>query len=103
MLAKKRAAGLGCENLKAGVADNGNEPLPHGKRPGRNWISTDRRENTASTVPRRTCCDMREETENKRLCGSDPLAYLVTSKFFLNTGYCHIMKNWAPVVLVNGA
>jgi hypothetical protein len=51
MLAKRRDAGLGCGNLKAGIADNGNEPLLHGKRPGRNWVSTDRRENSASTVP----------------------------------------------------
>jgi hypothetical protein len=70
MLAKRRAAGLGCGNLKAAIADNGNEPLLHGKRPGRNWFSADRRENTASTVPRRTCCDMRQGKENPLLCGT---------------------------------
>jgi hypothetical protein len=76
MLAKRRAAGLGCGNLKAAIADNGNEPLLHGRRPGRNWFSANRPENSASTVPRPICCDMREENANMRLCGSDPLAYL---------------------------
>jgi hypothetical protein len=51
VLAKRRAAGLGCENLSAAIADNGNEPLLHGKRPGRNCLSADRRENSPSTVP----------------------------------------------------
>jgi hypothetical protein len=75
MVAKRRAAGLGCGNLKAAIADNGNEPLLHGKRPGRNRISTDRRENSASTVSRRIGWFTREENENMPLCGSDPLAF----------------------------
>ena len=51
MLAQRRAAGLGCGNLKTAIADNGNGPLLHGKRPGPNWILADTRGNNDATVP----------------------------------------------------
>jgi hypothetical protein len=34
VLAKRRAAGLGCGNLKTAIADNGNEPLPPWEKAG---------------------------------------------------------------------
>ena len=47
---RSQVNGLGCGGVKIGVADNGNEALLPGENPGRNWISTDHRGNSASTV-----------------------------------------------------